>query len=140
MVFAQGLASPEAGSRNIDMGTRLYPATNDIATIEKLAGVPAGTKAILDRLTAEGEKISAETGDEFAVFDHIRTNEDAARLDSFITFGWGKVSYKIIAELGYDGCYGGTKNPEHVEKIAIYNEVPEEDIKTLIESGGVWWG
>jgi hypothetical protein len=139
MVFAQGLASPKAG-RSLDMGTRLYPATNDIATIEKLAGVPAGTKATLDRLTAEGKKISAATGDEFAVFDHIRTNQDAARLDSFITFGWGKVSYKTIAELGYDGCYGGTKNPEHVEKIAIYNEVPEEDIKTLIESGGVWWG
>ena len=117
------------------MATRLFARTNDITILEKLAGVPAGTKAVLDTLRAEGNQME----DEFAVFNHIRTNPDAERLDVFLTFGWGRVNADVVRSLGYPTCGAHTDEPSQVRHIGLWHNLSDEVINLLIESGGVYW-
>lgn len=69
------------------MGVRLYPLTQDVSKLEKLAGVPAGTHRDLEVLK------QACDGNEERYYDLLFAKENAAlnRLSSFILFGWGKV-------------------------------------------------
>jgi hypothetical protein len=134
MAFFQGLASPEAGMRISTMATRLYPVTTDTTILEQLAGVPAGTHNRLE----ETRKI-ADTLTQDEAYDLIQKDDDVANYDNFCTFGYGRINYQLVDELGYDNCCGSTAVPEHVRAIARHHAVHDENIRLLIESGGVEW-
>lgn len=77
------------------MGIRLYPRTNDVAKLEKLAGVPAGTHTRLKELQAahkapEGASYHEADAAYGRLFDAMSAEPNVDRLDSFILSGWGK--------------------------------------------------
>ena len=134
MVFFQGLASPGAGMRISTMATRLYPVTTDTTILEKLAGVPAGT----DNRLEETRKL-ADTLSRDEAYDLIQKDDDVANYDNFCTFGYGRINYQLVDDLGYDSCSGRTNLPEHVRAIARHHAIFDHNIQLLIESGGVEW-
>lgn len=80
------------------MGVRLYPNTSVVASLETLAGVPAGTAARLEETEKrhEAEKAAARARGESTYDLEYRQwcekNDDPALgdYDAFLTFGWGK--------------------------------------------------
>lgn len=85
------------------MGTRLYPTTQNAAIIEILAGVPAGTHESLTKIRlenrAEVERLQREGGNygdiqevEYRQWQTLQEIPEG-RLDGFLTFGWGKLTY-----------------------------------------------
>jgi hypothetical protein len=134
MVFFKGLASPGAGMRISTMATRLYPVTTDTTILEKLAGVPAGT----DNRLEETRKL-ADTLSRDEAYDLIQKDDDVANYDNFCTFGYGRINYQLVDDLGYDSCSGRTNLPEHVRAIARHHAIFDHNIQLLIESGGVEW-
>jgi hypothetical protein len=134
MVFFHGLASPKAGMRISTMATRLYPVTTDTTTLEKLAGVPAGTHQRFEELRKIAECLSR-----YEAYDLIQNDDDMANYDNFCTFGYGRINYQLVDDLGYDNCSGRTNLPEHVRAIARHHAIFEHNIQLLIESGGVCW-
>jgi hypothetical protein len=88
------------------MGTRLYPTTQNEAIIEILAGVPAGThKALNDILIANKEACEKAKNDglSYEDIDQIKYyqrqalgNSPEGRLDGFLIFGWGKLTYEAF--------------------------------------------
>jgi len=125
------------------MATRLYPNTDDTAVLETLCYVPAGTGDRLKALQAEGEKLIASATDRFErqekdykAWSLIQNDTDAAALDAFLTFGWGRIRH--IPE-GLD-CYSGTaKDPQTIREICQNQPLPEATIEILIANGGVHW-
>jgi hypothetical protein len=134
MAFFQGLASPGAGMRISTMATRLYPVTTDTTILEKLAGVPAGTHQRFEELRKIAECLSR-----YEAYDLIQNDDDMANYDNFCTFGYGRINYQLVDDLGYDNCSGRTNLPEHVRAIARHHAIFEHNIQLLIESGGVCW-
>ena len=88
------------------MGTRLLSTTQNEAIIEILAGVPAGThKALNDILIANKEACERAKNDGLSYddIDQIKYYQRSAlsyspegRLDGFLTFGWGKLTYEAF--------------------------------------------
>jgi hypothetical protein len=77
------------------MGVRLYPNTTDTVKLERLAQVPPGTKASLDRLEKKRQKAVVETNFEEgsrAFYDTLQDGEHEHEntLHNFLIFGWGK--------------------------------------------------
>ena len=134
MVFFQGLASPKAGMRISTMATRLYPVTTDTTILEQLAGVPAGTHQRFEEVRKLADCLSRDEA-----FDLIQKDDDVANYDNFCTFGYGRINYQLVDDLGYDNCSGRTNLPEHVRAIARHHAIFEHNIQLLIESGGVEW-
>jgi hypothetical protein len=113
------------------MATRLYPHTKNEATLERLAGVPAGTAAEHTRINAEFKQAKAKLNEGFAECDeaeqtrrrqeHFRLDEaeweanhanpSVGTYDSFLTFGWGRVNHLC------EGYSGFTDDPEKVAAI-----------------------
>ena len=71
------------------MGTRLYPMTTDVAKLETLAGVPAGTQAKVDAIKA---KHDGKGPSNFDMLDELYAdgNEHENTLYHFVLSGWGK--------------------------------------------------
>lgn len=93
------------------MGTRLYPNTRNVAALERLARVPAGTKARLEEMEARHKKeLEPFAGkapwerQEIEYRQWCEKNDDEAigTLDAFETFGWGKFRPCGLAN-GYAG-------------------------------------
>ena len=87
------------------MATRLYPKVS-VETLERLAGVPAGTH---DWLVAVRNKYPppGEQGWEQAqrYFVEVGADPDLDTLDNFLTCGWGRLSLaasKVIEAAGLD--------------------------------------
>lgn len=116
------------------MATRLYPVTTEIATLEKLAGVPAGTHHRCEEVRKLADCLSQDEA-----FDLIQKDDDVANYDNFCTFGYGRINYQLVDDLGYDSCSGRTNLPEHVRAIARHHAIFDHNIQLLIESGGVEW-
>lgn len=118
------------------MATRLYPSTTDIATIEALAGVPCGTSAVLAELQAQG----AQLGDDFEAYKLVHDHAHAGALDSFQTFGWGRLQgWRVVQEAGLDPVCGGTDDPALVRAIGEAQDLTDREIDLLIRTGGCWW-
>ncbi len=116
------------------MATRLYPVTTEIATLEKLAGVPAGTHQRFEEVRKLADCLSRDEA-----FDLIQKDDDVANYDNFCTFGYGRINYQLVHDLGYDNCSGRTNLPDHVRAIARHHAIFDHNIQLLIESGGVEW-
>jgi hypothetical protein len=100
------------------MATRLYPSTTNETSIEILAGVPAGTMAKLNAIKASFPPYSD------ALFDAIHAAPfPVAKLDDFLTFGWGRVNYGTLEALGFDGCGDSTKDITMVRLILSAHEI-----------------
>ncbi len=79
------------------MGIRLYPRTTNVNNLEKLAGVPAGTHSRLEALKAYWDMELKNCTNhyerhdvDYARYTAIHDDPAMGRLDSFLTFGWGK--------------------------------------------------
>lgn len=78
------------------MGVRLYPNTNDVAKLEKLAGVPVGTTARLEVIQKrqEAEKAGIPLFDRYEIdyrhWQEINDDGDLGNLEAFMLYGWGK--------------------------------------------------
>lgn len=121
------------------MGTRLYPKTRNIAILEKLAGVPAGTNEVLKEL--EAKRDSMDTKD---YYDLLAKHPNADILDGFCVFGWGKLNSEqwIIAKelLGPDECWNGSlTNPVDVERMLAGKHCSLNGV-SIQELEGVCWG
>lgn len=114
------------------MATRLYPKTQTPEVLEALAGVPAGTFAIVAALEkqerAESRALTQEiaaaeargeaTGQLTAKFQEISNKyynkraetPHASKLDGFLTFGWGRLTQKasaLVAVVGSGDAFLG---------------------------------
>ena len=69
------------------MGTRLYPITDRVDLLERLAGVSEGTSERLKEL----EKLR-ETMETIDWYNEIEKYPEAMRLYDFQLFGWGKLN------------------------------------------------
>ena len=83
------------------MGVRLYPNTTDTVKLERLAQVPPGTKASLDRLEKKRQKAVVETNFEEGSRAFYATlqdgeHEDENTLHNFLIFGWGKFRNVLV--------------------------------------------
>lgn len=132
------------------MGTRLYPKTNDIAKLETLAYVPAGTHARLQAIKAQQEEETKgmnyfERNEiDYEYYCRIRDDEMLGRLDSFITFGYGRFSppkshpqFFEDVEKGYVLYSGETANMEEAEVLASVHGIAKEHAAL---SDGFCWG
>jgi hypothetical protein len=143
------------------MGVRLYPQTKDAATLEKLAGVPAGTMHLLD-LWKEMQKVYCEAkgvtpfsssledqahGRDIGIdFFSISHGSDVDWLETFLLNGWGKFSYKIpgqeeCGELG--PCREAVlmlKSSSAASFYGIDTDNALDVLDVIVEAGGVYWG
>lgn len=91
------------------MGTRLYPRTRNVESLEKLAGVPAGTAARLDAMKLrhdkelEGLDRAQRYEKEYAQYCERNDDKHVGDYDAFLTFGWGKFEDPCGVAPGYSG-------------------------------------
>jgi hypothetical protein len=86
------------------MGVRLYPVEVSDSVLEVLAGVPEGTAERLKTLETLRPTMSDKDW-----YDRLYANSDLHTLDSFKTFGWGKLTdsaYDFIHTNGWDENIG----------------------------------
>lgn len=118
------------------MATRLYPNTRCMNTLQTLAGVPAGTKEVLDALQEQGKGM-----DDFKAWELVNDHPTAGRLDHFLTFGWGRVEgVQEMREAGLDPVCGSTSDPAVVGRICEAQGLSADTTRMLQETGGVCWG
>ena len=97
------------------MGIRLYPVTENPVVLEKLAGVPAGTHALLEAMREKYKllriALSPSQRYELEEQEYQELDENAAlgTLDHFLTFGWGRVNMNVLiaANPANEGEYSG---------------------------------
>jgi hypothetical protein len=126
------------------MGTRLYALTKDKVVIEKLAKVPAGTYAKLEKIKEQYAAISQYD----KVFNIVRRDRHLDLLENFLLFGYGRIGFK--AENGF----GFEEDPAKAREILthhftrqIYDPAYDvfdimgkiEDIPLIVKTGGVIW-
>ena len=114
------------------MAIRLYPDTTNVASIEVLAGVPAGTTARLEAL----ERKYPEGGmtDPDALFEALfaKGSEDLNKLHNFHLYGWGKFDSAGVA----NDCCGELKDLAQIKHLFAVNGISADP--ALCE--GVNWG
>ena len=114
------------------MGTRLYPVTNDVCFIEKLAGVPAGTH---ERLKAfEAEKPAMGSADNEEWYDKLFADDDLHALHSFDLYGWGKLNGNVCDWLkahGHDTVCGEVTDPDQAREILALQGVTAEGVTAI---------
>jgi hypothetical protein len=134
------------------MGTRLYPMTKDTALLEKLAEVPPGTAAALERFEAvtaalTDEQLLALTGLDVntrgngrhcAIYKLREAVEEIANYDSFITFGWGKFQGHQLVAPANRVC-NGTTDLALVKQLLQAQGVTLPDGVTTVSLGGLCW-
>jgi hypothetical protein len=107
------------------MGTRLYPNTQDTASLEKLAGVAAGTAerllATQARHAEELKKVDRQFRNDFEYkqWCEIKDDENMGGLDHFLTFGWGKFDGIGLAE----DCSGHLTDPDAIARLFAANGI-----------------
>jgi hypothetical protein len=74
------------------MATRLYPITNNPATLERLAGVPAGTYAKLEALRATRNSRPGQENAQAVFYEAVYNDKNLVRMNNFNVFGWGRVN------------------------------------------------
>ena len=132
------------------MATRLYPVTTDPRVLERLAGVPEGTH---EKLAAIREKYARARRAEDAQLENLDSQEfedicndlSAARYNTFILFGWGRISNLRLIDRGYDLAAGSETQFVRVMQILDLQRIDLQqhvDFKgvTFAEIGGVRWG
>jgi len=79
------------------MGVRLYPNTTDPVKLERLAQVPPGTKAELEKMESRARELSDGQG----FFHSLHDGEHEAELElhAFLLFGWGKFNNVLVPTL-----------------------------------------
>lgn len=111
------------------MGTRLYPITDRTELIERIAGVPQGTTAVLEDLESLREDLGSE-----AWYELMDQHPDAMRLYDFQLFGFGKLNNqqwsiaRTVCEAGEEYS-GSTKDKTLVRE--LLNEVQDYYKTTL---------
>ncbi len=87
------------------MATRLYPNTTNVAILEKLAGVPAGTSAALDIFEAVWDAKKAESPrgfyDSDLGYEEYKARQENAAIDqyhNFMLYGWGRVDPRVCRD------------------------------------------
>ena len=131
------------------MGVRLYPNTTDAAKLEKLAGVPCGTMALLEILR-EAEQLYRAAHpevDEYEVgycFDCIAKGH-VGTLSSFLSEGWGK--FRSADLLSEEDMYSGSAPVGKLACHLLLNSdgcMPHWDqldaLDIIVLSEGVRWG
>jgi len=84
------------------MGTRLYPKTTNPEILERLAQVHPGTYARLTALQGRYSNLASQLPTDesaflrcerlsYRLYKEVHRVEALASLDSFLTFGWGKL-------------------------------------------------
>lgn len=105
------------------MGTRLYPITDNISIIERLAGVAPGTDVLLRQLEATWKETRSDVWDSDTLYDLLDQHPDANRLYDFQLFGWGKLNLQQWALIrtmttSEDDLYAGsTTDPVMMKKL-----------------------
>ncbi len=122
------------------MATRLYPATQDRAALETLAGVPAGT---FDRMEAMAKRHDEERKnatnwsdyeDGYRQWKERQDDGPIGELDAFLTFGWGR--FRPVDSLGIGLDYAG--NEPNLERAAIL--LAANNIRADVAlTGGLCW-
>lgn len=85
------------------MGIRLYPNTDNVAILEKLAGVKPGTAARLAEIeTRHAAEIETAAHEErydlgYKHWQEIDADEDLGSYSHFMLYGWGKFDGAGIA-------------------------------------------
>ena len=123
------------------MGIYLSPQTDNVAVLEQLAGVPAGTH---QRLLDPGRDLPGRDGYDQAqaYYEEIFGDPDLNALDNLRTYGFGRIkpaAFTILREAGKDTRAGSVTNPDLVRLVvdvqgADLNGVPLEKIQ------GLSWG
>ena len=94
------------------MAVRLYPNTQDVAVLEDLCGVPAGTHNRLQELKSrELPDMGSRYANEQARYDLIHDDPECGCLDAFLTFGWGRANM-LPEDAGYAG-----RSEEHTSEL-----------------------
>ena len=121
------------------MATRLFPLTNDVALLEKIAGVPAGTAKVLEQIEATIPEGCPNTG--CPRYDAIHAQQDVEAYHDFLLFGYGRLkAFQLVRSLGMVEYSDGTQDPALIRQICrIQGNVPEEAVELMIENGGVYW-
>ena len=123
------------------MGIYLSPRTDDVAALEQLAGVPAGTH---QRLLDPGRDLPGRDGYDQtqAYYEEIFGDTDLNALDNLRTYGFGRIKpavFTILREAGKDTQAGSVTNPDLVRLVVDVqgvdlNSVPLEKLQ------GLSWG
>lgn len=121
------------------MGTRLYPNTQDVAALEMLCGVAAGTAArrAAVELRHAGELAAATPAErselEYAQWEEVNNDPDLGTYAAFLLYGWGKFDGRGIAE----GYAGSLTDLDAVARLFTRNGIPLDVDLALTE--GVHW-
>lgn len=118
------------------MGVRLYPNTKNVASLEVLAGVPAGTAARLEEMEARHKKELAANPDNhydlgYKHYCERHNDPHIGTYSDFLIFGWGK--FRPIPET--PGYAGSLSNVTAIEELFYINGIEADPM--LCE--GVHW-
>jgi hypothetical protein len=133
------------------MGIRLYPNTTDVALLEQLAGVPAGTMQQL-HLWEEMQELyrqkyslglyddnGPEGVDVGYAFHCIVNGSDIQKLEDFLLFGWGK--FYALIPAGHEEEFGSLPNgPEAIRLLQAATNFSGNAAEVSALAGGVHWG
>ena len=135
------------------MGTRLYPVSKDNAVIEKLVGVPAGSVEGFKKFQEELLKKFPDTNEPvidqnlepgYLRWEAINDHPVYGILDHFDTYGWGKFDMWILKFHSLDTCAGQTTDAKVITELlsSTYdgNSPDSNQVKLLVDTGGVCWG
>jgi hypothetical protein len=129
------------------MGIRLYPNTKNVASLETICGVPAGTAARLEAVEARhAEELKPLAGkapwerQDVEYRQWCEINDDAALGDyhAFLLYGWGKFNdpHGVTVRDGERTCSGSVSDPVKVVLLLRPNGLDETHL-ALME--GVHW-
>ena len=133
------------------MGTRLYPVSKDNAVIEQLIGVPAGSMGAFKKFQEELLKKFPDTNDPildqnlepgYLRWSAINDHPIYGTIDHFETYGWGKFDQWILKFFELDTCAGQTTDANLIGKLlsSTGNSPDSNQVKLLVDTGGVCWG
>ncbi|MCE5185011.1 MAG: hypothetical protein LLF76_02675 [Planctomycetaceae bacterium] len=107
------------------MGTRLYPATADIETLETLAHVPHGTaRRHTELLELENQLTEIEYN------RRLHSQPELLAFDDFRRYGWGK----FYPQEPIGDAIGDEARPY----LELFDLTPVE-INLVIATGGIYW-
>ena len=128
--------------------TKLYPNTTNAEILEKLAGVPAGTHKLVERLRLHQLNMQRKHPEHADAIDDDMDrflHNDAPNLgkyDDFRTFGWGRVNsyaYDLIKELEMSEVWGNIFTIKDTERMLKCMGVKLPDDVDIIDLNGIYW-
>ncbi len=122
------------------MATRLYPLTKNPASLETLAGVPAGTMEKLNAIRAKHTNADGALNYD-GFYDDVYTlgitpDVHLGRLDSFLNYGWGRVSFGFLESMGFDPVSDQCTDIGIAKSILIYHG--ESHVDPYLTEGLCW--